>query len=71
MISLVLPLGSTVEQAIYQSGLLNQFPNLDLNSVGIFSKPVSLDTKLNSFDRIEIYHPLLIDPKEARRRRSD
>ena len=60
----------TVQQAIQQSGILNQFAEIDLskNKLGIFSKPVKLDAVLQSGDRVEIYRPLLINPKERRRK---
>lgn len=60
-------------QALEQSGLLEQFPEIDLNrnKVGIFSKPATLDTLLKNGDRVEIYRPLRVDPKEARRRRAE
>jgi len=63
---------ASVMEAIQQSGLLERFPDLkqqDLH-VGIFSKPVTLETGLEDGDRIEIYRPLTIDPKEARRLRA-
>ncbi len=64
--------GSNIEQAINHSGILERFPEIDLqvNKVGLFSKIKKLDTVLNSGDRIEIYRPLLADPKEARRQRA-
>jgi uncharacterized protein len=64
--------GSNIEQAINKSGLLERFPEIDLqiNKVGIFSKIQELDTVLQPGDRIEIYRPLQTDPKEARRRRA-
>ena len=64
--------GSTIENAIYLSGILNLFPDIDLTkqNVGIFSEPRELTDKVKAGDRIEIYRPLLIDPKEARRKRS-
>lgn len=71
----VIPLTVTepcsVERAIKQSTLLQQFPELDISSVqlGLFSQKVSLTTWLKTGDRIEIYRPLKIDPKEARRKR--
>jgi len=63
---------TTVETAIHQSGLLSRFPEIDLgiNKVGIFSKPCGLDQRLREGDRVEIYRPLLADPKEARRSRA-
>jgi uncharacterized protein len=64
--------GSDIEQAIKRSGILERFPEIDLkvNKVGIFSQIQELDTVLNTGDRIEIYRPLLADPKEARRQRA-
>ena len=63
--------GSTVAYAIRQSGLLQHHPELILAQlkVGIFSKMVTLDTLVQAGDRIEIYRPLLIDPKNSRKRR--
>lgn len=72
LISLKVDQNSTVEEAIIQSGILEQYPHIDLHqqAVGIFSKKVALSDPLSQGDRIEIYRPLTIDPKEARRRRS-
>lgn len=72
ILTMNMPKGSNIEQAIKRSGLLKQFPEIDLsvNKVGIFSKLQSLDAMLTMGDRIEIYRPLLADPKEARRRRA-
>ncbi|QGL25900.1 RnfH family protein [Neisseria brasiliensis] len=63
--------GTTIRQAALQSGLENEFPDLDLYSakLGIFGKIAKDDTVLRDKDRIEVYRPLLIDPKEARRQR--
>lgn len=65
--------GCSVRQAILSSGILQSCPeiNLAVNKVGIYSRITSLDTLLEAEDRIEIYRPLLIDPKEARRLRAD
>ena len=65
--------GSTVRQAIVQSGVLSKFPDIDLKSVkvGIFSRPVDLDVLLNSGDRVEIYRPLILSPTDARRLRAE
>ena len=62
----------SVEQAISQSGLLSQFPEIDLtvNKVGIFGKACKLTDSLREGDRIEIYRPLIADPKEARKKRA-
>lgn len=64
--------GSTAEQAIRASGILERFPEIDLarHKIGIFSKPCALDQVLKPGDRVEIYRPLLADPKEARRGRA-
>jgi len=58
--------------AALQSGLEVEFPELDLQQapLGIFGKAVKDETVLRDGDRIEVYRPLLIDPKEARRKRA-
>ncbi|EEP94647.1 hypothetical protein yaldo0001_24670 [Yersinia aldovae ATCC 35236] len=68
-----LEVGSTVEDAINVSGLLELRPDIDLkrNKVGIYSRPVKLGDKLNDGDRVEIYRPLIADPKELRRQRAE
>jgi len=65
--------GSTIQQAIANSGILEQCPEINLknNKVGIFSNIAMLDTLLRSGDRIEIYRPLILEPKEARRLRAE
>lgn len=70
--SIVVRTGDTAGQVIHQSGLLDQFPDISLkiNRVGIFGKPVSLNTILNPNDRLEIYRSLIIDPKKARQIRA-
>ncbi|KFB67412.1 RnfH family protein [Candidatus Accumulibacter vicinus] len=70
--SLQLPAGSTVRQAIEASGLLQKYPEIDLakNKVGIFAKLSKLDATLRDHDRVEIYRPLLADPKEVRKQRA-
>lgn len=72
IISLHVLEGTQIEEAIFRSGILDVFPEIDLsqNKVGIFSKVASLDTVLRHKDRIEIYRPLIADPKEARRKRA-
>jgi len=64
--------GTTIGEAIKQSGILQQFPEIDLalNKVGIFGKLARTDTLLRDRDRLEIYRALIADPKEARRRRA-
>lgn len=63
--------GATVEQAILQSGLLERYPEISIATacVGIFGKIIALNAPLRAGDRVEIYRPLTVDPKEARRRR--
>jgi putative ubiquitin-RnfH superfamily antitoxin RatB of RatAB toxin-antitoxin module len=65
------PPGATVEAAIRASGMLQRYPEIDLRrtAVGIFGERVTLDARVATGDRVEIYRPLLADPKEARRRR--
>ncbi len=73
LLSLLVSQGSTVEQAITESGIISLFPEIDLteNKVGIWNKAVKLSTVLESLDRIEIYRPLIADPKEVRKRRAE
>lgn len=72
LVSLTLPASATVGEAIRQSGVLEAFPELQLDSieVGIFSRVTELDVELSPGDRVEIYRPLQVDPKEARRLRA-
>lgn len=65
--------GANVEQAIQQSGLLALRTEIDLtkNKVGIYSRTVKLSDKVHESDRVEIYRPLLADPKELRRLRAE
>ena len=73
---LIIPLevapGTTVQQAIELSGILEHFPEIDLNEnkVGVFGKITRPDSELREKDRVEIYRPLIADPKESRRRRA-
>ena len=75
-VQVIIPLyvddGTTLEQAIELSGLLGEFPEIDLdkNKVGIFSKIAKKDTVLREKDRVEIYRPLIADPKEVRKQRA-
>jgi len=72
LITIEVKQGTNVEQAIKQSGLLERYPQIDLkvNKVGIFSKVAKLDAELREGDRIEIYRPLIADPKEVRKRKA-
>lgn len=71
-ISLKLIRGSTVQHAIEQSGLLSKYPEIDLAKIkaGIYGKLSKLDTVLRDRDRVEIYRPLIADPKEVRKQRA-
>lgn len=71
IVKLQVPVGTTVEQAIEASALRVQFPAIEARpTVGIFSCIVTLDTHLAAGDRVEIYRPLVVDPKEARRQKA-
>ncbi|MBP7881572.1 MAG: RnfH family protein [Candidatus Methylopumilus sp.] len=65
--------GMTAETAIKQSGILDKFPEIDLNvnKIGLFGKLNKLDVELRHLDRVEIYRPLIADPKEVRRQRAE
>lgn len=71
--TVTLAAGSTVENAINASGLLELRSDIDLtkNKVGVYSRPVKLGDKVNDGDRVEIYRPLIADPKELRRQRAE
>lgn len=64
--------GMTLRDAIERSGVLERFPEIDLdvNKVGIFGKVAKLDQALQEGDRVEIYPPLIADPKQARKQRA-
>lgn len=66
------PPGSTVREAVLQSGILVDHPDLDVArcAFGIFGERVEADTVVGAGDRVEIYRPLIADPKESRRRRA-
>lgn len=63
--------GTTVRQAIERSSILRRYPGIQIarGRVGIFGRRVDLDAPLRDGDRVEIYRPLVADPREARRRR--
>jgi putative ubiquitin-RnfH superfamily antitoxin RatB of RatAB toxin-antitoxin module len=69
---LIVPIGTTAGQAVELSGIKEVLSGVDLshNNIGIFGKLVRPETVLRNRDRVEIYRPLAIDPKEARRRRA-
>lgn len=63
---------ASIDSIIAQSGILDIHPEIDLtiNKVGVFSKLAKLTDTLHPGDRVEIYRPLLIDPKEVRKQRA-
>lgn len=63
---------TSAEQAIAASGILQKFPEIDLsvNKIGLFGKLSRLETPLRHLDRVEIYRPLIADPKEIRKQRA-
>jgi putative ubiquitin-RnfH superfamily antitoxin RatB of RatAB toxin-antitoxin module len=65
--------GTTVEQAVIASGVMALFPEIDLtvNKVGVWNRAVKLSTELEDLDRIEVYRPLIADPKDVRKRRAE
>lgn len=64
--------GATARGAVERSGILKRFREIDLAraALGIFGKVVPPDTRLRDGDRVEIYRPLIADPKDARRQRA-
>ena len=72
LVTLEVEPGTTVEEAIRRSRILERHPEIDLErqKVGVFGKPASLGSPLRPKDRVEIYRPLKVDPKEMRRRRA-
>lgn len=71
IVSLQVPDGTTAAGAIERSGIRIRFPEIEAEPpVGIFSRRVALDQPLRAGDRVEIYRPLIADPKEVRRRKA-
>ena len=79
IVALQVPAGTTALDAVLRSGIAQEFPEIDPDSapMGIFAKaldgkslPLPQDYQLAARDRVEIYRPLLIDPKEARQARA-
>jgi len=72
LIELKVPRGTSAMEAVLLSRVADEFPEIDVATakLGIFGRPVAPDTVLDDSDRVEIYRPLAIDPKEARRRRA-
>lgn len=72
IVELKLPPGSSLQQAVEASGLLQRHPEIELAKakVGIYGKLARLDSALRDKDRVEIYRPLIADPKEVRKQRA-
>ena len=73
LVSVELAEGSTAIQAVEASGLLQKYPDIEpggRNKLGVFAKLVKADTTLRDRDRVEIYRPLIADPKEVRRQKA-
>ena len=72
LLNVAVPEGSTVKEVVVQSGVLEQFPEIDIETVdvGLFGKMTKMDQAVREKDRIEIYRPLIADPKEVRKRRA-
>ena len=73
LITLSVDEGTLLEQGIIESGILNVFDDIDLtiNKVGIWNRSAKLTDTVRAYDRIEIYRPLIADPKEVRKRRAE
>ena len=73
LLKFTVPAGTKVAEAVQLSGILKKYPEIDpaKNRMGIFGKLTKPDAELRELDRIEIYRPLLADPKEVRRKRAE
>ncbi|MCP4991528.1 MAG: RnfH family protein [Colwellia sp.] len=73
ILTLLVNQGTSVEQAIVDSGIIALFPEIDLSiaKVGIWNRAVKMSEVLDDLDRIEIYRPLIADPKDVRKRRAE
>lgn len=72
LVSVKVPEGALLRDAVLASGLLQRFSEIDLNQLdaGIFDKPAAADKPLRAGDRVQIYRPLTASPKEMRRQRA-
>ena len=70
LVVLELAPGSTVQDAIQASGFSRSLSDIDVSRAGVWGRPVSAETGLRDGDRVEIYRPLIADPKEIRRVRA-
>ncbi|OBU19678.1 RnfH family protein [Photobacterium kishitanii] len=73
VLKLAVVAATPIQAIIEQSGILTMYPDIDLktNKVGIYSRNVKLDATARDGDRIEIYRPLIADPREIRRKRAE
>src|SRR5690606_27056208 len=72
LVALTVPAGTTAGEAVRRAGMQERFPELDVAKakIGVFGRLCSSDRVLAAGDRVEIYRPLLADPKEVRRKRA-
>ncbi len=70
IVELNLAAGATAADAVKASGIAARHRGIDLSRLGIFGRRVDAEARLSDGDRVEIYRPLALDPKEARRRRA-
>ena len=74
VVTVKLPEGASARQAVEASGLLEKYPDIELdrrNKLGIYAKLVKADSELRDRDRVEIYRPLIADPTAVRKKRAD
>lgn len=73
LLKVQVPSGTSLGEGVKLSGIMDKYPEIDLDKgkFGIFGKLSKTDTELREQDRIEIYRPLLADPKEVRKRRAE
>ena len=73
ILTILVATDTTVEQAILASGIIDLFPEIDLsiNKVGIWNRAAKLSDEVSELDRIEVYRPLIADPKDVRKRRAE
>lgn len=69
-VALTLPVGATAADAVRASGVLERHPGIANPKLGIYGRTVAAGTRLSDGDRVEVYRPLLVEPKEARRQRA-
>ncbi len=73
LLSIDVPENTEIKDVILASNIIEQFPEIDLDNVkvGVFGKLAKMDQTVRERDRIEIYRPLIADPKEVRKRRAE